>query len=118
MKKNNKIQDINEYRRSNKNNYKNRKGKKIKRKIQIIFSAIGLFGIIIANIYGYSIISKMKYDIHYLKKELREKQISLEELEADIGTNTSIQEIERKAKEELNMDYPEKDQIEYIEVDN
>lgn len=118
MKKNNEIQDINEYRRTNKNNYKNRKGKKLKKKILVFFSSIVLLGVMIVNICGYSIISQMKYDIYYLKKELRDKQISLEGLKSEIGTNTSIKEIEKKAKEKLNMDYPKKDQIEYIEVDN
>ena len=33
-------------------------------------------------------------------------------------TNSSIREIEEKAKEELNMDYLKKNQIRYIEVEN
>ena len=60
----------------------------------------------------------LKYDIYYLKKELRQEEIRLDELKAKVDTNSSIREIEEKAKEELNMDYLKKNQIRYIEVEN
>ena len=56
--------------------------------------------------------------IYYLKKELRQEEIRLDELKAKVDTNSSIREIEEKAKEELNMDYLKKNQIRYIEVEN
>lgn len=118
MKKNNKINDINEYKKNKKNKYKSKYKFKIKK---IIFSSIFIalvFLVILGNIYGYSVISKLKYDIHYLKKELREVEISRDELKTEVYTNTSIQEIERNAKEQLNMDYPKKEQIKYIDVKN
>ena len=74
--------------------------------------------IIIINICGYSVVGNLKYDIYYLKKELRQEEIRLDELKAKVDTNSSIREIEEKAKEELNMDYLKKNQIRYIEVEN
>ena len=76
------------------------------------------FLIIIINICGYSVVGNLKYDIYYLKKELRQEEIRLDELKAKVDTNSSIREIEEKAKEELNMDYLKKNQIRYIEVEN
>ena len=51
-----------------------------------------------------------------MKKDLREEEIRLEEIRAKVDTTTSIREIETRAKEELNMDYPKQSQITYIEV--
>ena len=72
----------------------------------------------IINICGYSVVGNLKYDRYYLKKELRQEEIRLDELKAKVDTNSSIREIEEKAKEELNMDYLKKNQIRYIEVEN
>ncbi len=43
---------------------------------------IATFAVIILNLCGYSKISEMKYDIYYLQKDLRKKEIVLEELKA------------------------------------
>ena len=114
--KNNKVKNINEYKKDKRNKNKKRQGRKIKKVIFKFGLFLSCFLIIIANLCGYAIIGNLKYDIHYLKKELREEEIRLEELRAKVDTNTSIREIEKRAKEELNMDYPKKNQIRYIEV--
>ncbi|MBO3444634.1 hypothetical protein [Clostridium sp. CCUG 7971] len=118
MKKNNKIKDMNEYKKKKKNKYKGKYKLKVKKIIfKSTFIAV-VFAVILGNICGYSVISKLKYDIHYLKKELKEKEISRDELKTKVDTSTSIPEIEKKAKEELNMDYPRQEQIKYIDVKN
>lgn len=108
---------MDEYKKTNKNNYKNRR-LKVKKNIVICFSAVGVFGILVANLYGYSEVSKLKYDIHYLKQDLRKKEVLLEQLNVKVNDKTSIEEIEKKAKEELNLDYPKKEQIQYIEIED
>lgn len=118
MKKNNKIKDINEYKKNKKNKYKSKYKFKIKKIIFASTFVVLVLLVILGNIYGYAVISELKYDIHYLKKELRQVEISRDELKTEVDTNTSIQEIEKKAKEQLNMDYPKKDQIKYIDVKN
>ncbi|MGL4914104.1 MAG: hypothetical protein ACRC3Y_16910 [Romboutsia sp.] len=117
MKKNNKVKDLNEYKKEKKNKHKKKKKIKLRKRIYVPIIAISILGILIGNICGYAIVSDLKYDIHYLKKELRQKEIKLEELNAKIDTSTSIQEIEKRAKEELNMDYPNKSQIRYVDVE-
>jgi len=116
--KNNKVKNINEYKNKKKNKHKQRQGKKLKKTILKFGLFLILFLIIIANICGYSIIGNLKYDIYYLKKELREEEIRLGELKAKVDTNSSIREIEERVKKELNMDYPKKNQIRYIEIDS
>ncbi len=115
MKKNYKIHNLNEYKNKKKNKYKKRNKKKIGTKCILL---IATFAVIILNLCGYSKISEMKYDIYYLQKDLRKKEIVLEELKAKETEKTSIKEIELKAKELLNMDYPKDGQIKYIDVDN
>ncbi len=116
--RNDKVKNINEYKKEKKNKHKKRQGRKVK-KIILRFGLILIcFITIIVNICGYSVIGNLKYDIYYLKKELRQEQIRLDELKAKTGTNSSIREIEERAKEELNMDYPKQNQIRYIEVEN
>lgn len=120
MNKNSKVKDMNEYKNKKKNKYKKKPRKKIKKVIKkniLIFTgAIGVLSIFIVNICGYAIISELKYEIGDLKKEKRKAEIRLEEARADFDTKTSIHEIEKRAREELNMDYPKKNQVRYIHV--
>lgn len=113
----NKIKDINEYKKSKKNKHKKRKNKLLK-KVSVLAMGICVMGVVISNICGYVIMSQLKYEIGSLKKELNKEEIILGEVRVKADTNTSIQEIEAKAKEELNMDYPKDNQIRYINVGN
>ncbi len=113
MEKNNKIKDINEYKKRKKNKHKIIRVKKI---IFILSLSVGVFMTVIINICGYSVIGELKYSIGNLKKELRKEEIRLEEAKAKADTKTSIHEIEKRAREELNMDYPTKNQIRYIQI--
>nr|WP_312212741.1 hypothetical protein [Clostridioides sp.] len=111
-----KVRDIDEYKSKNKNNYKKRKGNKPRRKLPKFLIFVASFVIIILNLCGYAKISEMKYDIHYLEQDLRKKEITLDELETEHKKDKSITEVENNAKETLNMDYPKKEQIEYINL--
>lgn len=116
MEKNNKIKDIREYKKENKNNYKKRRRKN--KKFIFFFAAITILGVCVGNIYGYSVVSQLKYDIYYLKKDLNKKEILLNQLQVENNNSTSINEIENKVREELNMDYPKDEQIEYIRIED
>lgn len=116
MVKNNKIKDIREYKREKKNNYKSRRRKG--KKFIFFLVAITTLGVCVGNIYGYSVVSQLKYDIYYLKKDLNKKEILLNQLQVENNNNNSINEVENKAKEELNMDYPKEEQIEYIKIED
>lgn len=118
MKKDNKIKDINEYKKKKKNKNKNRNKRITFRKTYVIIGCICILSTVIGNLCGYSIVSQLKYDIYYLKKDLREKEIIIEQLNSRIYSNYSIEEIEKMAKEKINMDYPKESQIEYITVED
>lgn len=116
--KNKKVRNLEEYKKQKKNKNKKKNRKKFFKTLSRLGVMIcGLF-LIIANICGQVIISKLNYKVYYLKKELREEEIKLSELKEKNNINMSIKEIEKKAKEELNMDYPKQSQIRYIQVDN
>ncbi len=112
------VSDINEYKKKKKNNNIKRKRKKFLKKFLRVFLFVFIFGMIIGNISGQALISKLNYEVYYLKKDLREREIRLDELKEDVYTDASLKEIEKKAREELQMDYPKKEQIRYIQVDN
>lgn len=116
--KNNKIKDINEYKRKKKNKNKNKSKITILKKSRVILTFVCASSIMIVNLCGYAKISELKYDIHYLEKDLRSREIIIEQLNSKIYTNTSIEEIERMAKEQLGMNYPTESQIEYITVED
>lgn len=118
MKKNDKIKDINEYKKKRKNKNKNRNKKTAFKKSNVILIFICVIGTMIGNLCGYSKVSQLKYNIHYLKKDLRTKEIVIEQLNSRIYSNSGIEEIEKMAKEKINMDYPKESQIEYITVED
>lgn len=118
MKKDNKIKYINEYKKKKKNKNKNRNKGITFSKPYVIIGFICAVSAVIGNLCGYSIVSQLKYDIYYLKKDLRAKEIVIEQLNSRIYSNYSIEEIEKMAKEKINMDYPKESQIEYITVED
>ena len=88
----------------------------IKKCTVILLGGCALF-IVVLNICGNAVMSNLKYEIGSLEKELKKEEIRLEQIKASVDYNTSIREIEIRAKEELNMDYPKDSQIRYISVE-
>ncbi len=115
MDRKEKIKNIDEYKKRRENRYKKRKIKKLAK--PILFS-IPVLVIIIINLCGNAIVTNYKYEINKLKKELRKKEIALDELKMEELKNSSITNIEENAKNKLNMDYPNKNQIRYIDFNN
>ncbi len=103
MAKTKKVVNIKEYKKVKKNSNK---------RIVILF--ISTLFLIIVNISGYTIINDLNNEVIILKKELKEEEIRLDQAQAKEASQMSVEEIEKIAKEELNMDFPSKDQIRYI----
>ena len=112
MKEDNRTRNINEYRKRKKNRYRKRR---IKRLAKPILFCEPIFVIIIINLCGNAIMSDYKYEINLLKKNLRKEEIILDELTIKSLKNSSITNIEKNAKEKLNMNYPNSSQIRYID---
>lgn len=116
MKRKNKIKDINEYRAKKKNIYKRRIKKNIKKIVLKISIGLSIFCMIFGCMYSYSEVAKLKYKIGELEGELHNKTIEKENLQVDVNLLMRSKDIEKRANEELGMDYPKKNQIKYIEV--
>lgn len=115
MDKKQKVKDMNEYKKRKKNRNKKRKNKK---KIKFILAMFSILAITITNLCGNAVVSNLKYEINNLKQDLRKEEIALDELKMEKLKNGSITNIEDKAKEKLNMDYPKNYQIRYIDMEN
>ncbi|WWD84597.1 Cell division protein FtsL [Terrisporobacter glycolicus ATCC 14880 = DSM 1288] len=113
LNKKERVKNINEYRKRKKNRYRKRK---IKRVIKPILFAFPVVSIIIINLCGNAIVSNYKYEINTLKKQLRKEEIVLDGLKMDSLENSSITNIEKNAKEKLNMNYPNESQMRYIDL--
>ncbi len=116
MEKNNKIKDINEYKKKKKNRYRKRKFRKVLKLMIKTFCFICTFIVIVWCMYGYSEMSNKKYKIGELEQELHKKEIERDNLKLDLDLLTRSKDIEQKAKEQFGMDYTKESQIEYIEV--
>jgi cell division protein FtsL len=78
--------------------------------IVLVFAVI--FGSII---FQNSLVNEAKYDIFNLKAEIKSLNAKVEEMNAKIENHTELNNIERIATEELNMQYPSKEQLVYID---
>lgn len=97
---------------------KNRKIISKSRKVTslIFFVALLVSFVFIILIYRNTQIVKLKYDINELNKELLNLQNEKEILEVQMESNNRSDVIEKRAREQLGMDYPKEDKITYIKV--
>ena len=116
MKRKNKKKDKNEYRKNKKNNYKRIVLKKLLKCTFKISCISFVFITILGCMYGYSEVSKLKYEIGELESKLHKKTIERDNIQVEVDLLTKSKDIEKKANEELGMDYPKENQIKYIEV--
>lgn len=112
MNKKQRVKNIDEYKKRKKNRYKKRKIKRIIKRILITFSIVA---VIIINLCGNAVVTNYKYKLNALEKELRKEEIALDQLKMENLQNSSITNVEQKAKDKLNMDYPNKNQTRYID---
>ena len=97
---------------------KNRKVISKSRKVTslIFFVALLVSFVFVILIYRNTQIVKLKYDINELNKELLNLQNEKEILEVQMESNNRSDVIEKRAREQLGMDYPKEDKITYIKV--
>ena len=112
MNKKQRVKNIDEYKKRKKNRYKKRKIKRIIKRILIKFAIVA---VIIINLCGNAVVTNYKYKLNALEKELRKEEIALDQVKMENLQNSSITNVEQKAKDKLNMDYPNKNQMRYID---
>lgn len=99
-----------------KNTVVKKKGIKATVKIKIICAILCFCCIGISILLGYSQLAEMKYRINLLQKDIAEMEAVIENLKVEVESVQRLNIVEEKAKLEIGMQYPNKDQIEYIEV--
>ena len=112
MNKKQRVKNIDEYKKRKKNRYKKRKIKRIIKRILITFAIVA---VIIINLCGNAVVTNYKYKLNALEKELRKEEIALDQVKMENLQNSSITNVEQKAKDKLDMDYPNKNQTRYID---
>ena len=112
MNKKQRVKNIDEYKKRKKNRYKKRKIKRIIKRILITFTIVA---VIIINLCGNAVVTNYKYKLNALEKELRKEEIALDQVKMENLQNSSITNVEQKAKDKLDMDYPNKNQTRYID---
>ena len=112
MNKKQRVKNIDEYKKRKKNRYKKRKIKRIIKRILITFTIVA---VIIINLCGNAVVTNYKYKLNALEKELRKEEIALDQVKMENLQNSSITNVEQKAKDKLDMYYPNKNQTRYID---
>lgn len=82
-----------------------------------IFIVMLIFSISIAMIARYAYIAEINFNINKLEKELKELEKENSMLGVKLAQKINLQSLENIAFEELNMQYPDLDQIVYVNVE-
>jgi len=90
-----------------------KKAKKVKKNVRIL-SIILVFSLSIIMISRYAYIAEINFNISRLEKEYKEILKQNEALNVSLMSTVNLQTLEKIALEELNMQYPDPDQIVYV----
>jgi len=78
------------------------------------FGILVVFSMLSGIVYRFAMINEVKYNIHSLQKEVNALNIAIEELNTKIDGSIVLETIEQQAIEELGMQYPQPEQIVYL----
>ncbi len=81
-----------------------------------IFTVIFVFSVSIVMIAHYACLAEINFNINKLEKELKEVQKENSLLSVKLAQAINLQSLEKVALGELNMQYPDSEQIVYINV--
>ncbi len=74
----------------------------------LMFASLALVVVMYANVY------ELKYHNYEYQKEIEEYKIEIEDLKSQLDSVVVLENVEKVAIEELNMQYPKQEQIIYI----
>ena len=92
---------------------KEKKAKKTKKKVRI-FPIVLVFSMSIIMISRYAYIAEINFNINKMEKEYNKILKQNESLKVSLMGTINLQTLEQVAIEELNMQYPDPDQILYV----
>lgn len=109
---------IEKNKQSKKNEEKQKNEFKAIHKIQLVFSLVIITSLCIGILLGYVQLTELKYNINSLRKDLHKVEGSIENLRVDVERMQRTDIIEKKAREELGMQYPKKEQMVFLHLDH
>ena len=99
-------------------NHKKKNVIKPMQKVQIIFCILMICSICIGILLGYAQLAEEKYNINSLQKDIKELEGSIENLGVVVESVQRLDLIEQKAEIELGMQYPQKEQLVFLDISN
>ena len=99
-------------------NHKKKNVIKPMQKVQIIFCILMICSICIGILLGYAQLAEEKYNINSLQKDIKELEGSIENLRVVVESVQRLDLIEQKAEIELGMQYPQKEQLVFLDISN
>ncbi|MBF8982248.1 cell division protein FtsL [Lutibacter sp. B2] len=100
----------------NRNNKKRNVKQKSIPKLQIIFIVLIIAGLCIGILFGYVRLTELKYNVNKYNKEIQLIESHLGNLKVELEKVKRSDLIEDRAKNELGMQYPEKKQMVFLEI--
>ncbi|QZY57189.1 septum formation initiator family protein [Crassaminicella profunda] len=91
---------------------------KASHKVQMIFSIVMIGSLCITILLGYAKLSELKYEIYGLNKEIHQLEGHIQNLKVQVDGVKRSDLIEKKAREELGMQYPDKSQMAFIKLES
>lgn len=73
-----------------------------------------VFTALAGMIFKYAALYEAQYDVNNLKTEIAQEKMTIEEIKSTLDSTVSLDNVERVAVTELNMQYPKPEQIVYI----
>lgn len=88
--------------------------KKVTRFLRTLLFCSFVFASLAAMIYQYSALYEQQYVVNGLKSDISQMTMDIEEVKSTLDSTVSLDNVERVAMTELNMQYPKPEQIVYI----
>jgi cell division protein FtsL len=88
--------------------------KKVTRFLKTLSLCAFIFGSLAVMVYNYAALYEQQYVINGLQTDINQMTMDIEEVKSTLDSTISLDNVERVAMSELNMQYPQPEQIVYI----
>ncbi len=94
--------------------FSEKQAKKIARFLKMLMLCAFVFASLAVMIFNYATLYEKQYAVNGLKSEIEQTKMDVEEIKSTLDSTVSLDNVERVAVTELNMQYPKPEQIIYI----
>ena len=103
-----------EVERNNDRKFRDCEAKKVTRFLKTLLFCSFIFASFAMMIYQYASLYEEQYVVNGLKSDIKQIGMDIEEVKSTLDSTVSLDNVERVAMTELNMQYPKPEQIVYI----